>query len=103
MEDSKKSEIISQLLKELMSEMKGSAGGKFKPVSAEIKTVSAKPIEIETADTEGPEEDKAEKGIEEPGEEGSMDLEDVLDKASEDEPQSAAGRRLAKLASMKRA
>jgi hypothetical protein len=104
----RKSEIVLDLLKELMSEMKGVAGSKLKPVSAEVKTVSAEPIEeekdepliVEAVPLEKHMEAEREEGEEEPDieEYDGSDLEDVLDKASEDEPKSAASRRMAKLA-----
>lgn len=91
----RKSEIVLDLLKELMSEMKGSAGSKFKPKEeekAEEEEVPAAVVEIEVGPDEDDEEDT---DIEEYD---GADLEDVLDKASEEEPKSAASRRLSKLA-----
>ena len=42
----RKSQIMLDLLKELMSEMKGSVGSKLKPVSSEV-SISAVPLEKE--------------------------------------------------------
>jgi hypothetical protein len=95
LQEDRKSQIILDLLKELMSEMKGEAGKKFKPAEAEIE-ISAEPVKEED---ESPEDEAKE--VEEDGDEedyDGADLEDVLDKASEDEPKSAASLRLAKLA-----
>lgn len=88
-QNDRKSEIILELLKELMSEMKGEAGKKFKPEVAKVDIVSAEPLE---------EEEVPEVGDEDVEDYDGADLEDVLDKASEDEPKSAASLRLAKLA-----
>jgi hypothetical protein len=102
----RKSAIVLDLLKELMTEMKGSVGSKLKPVSAEIKTISAEPVEEESDEPLVVEAVPLEKHMEseheeaeEPEEEyDGADLEDVLDQASEEEPKSAASKRLAKLA-----
>lgn len=74
-----------------MSEMKGSAGSKFKPKEEEKAAEEEVPavVEIEI----GPEDD-----ADDEEEYDGADLEDVLDKASEEEPKSAASRRLSKLA-----
>lgn len=97
--EDRKSQIILDLLKELMAEMKGEAGKKFKPEVAKVDIVSAEPLEEEKL--ESPEDEAKE--TEEDGDEedyDGADLEDVLDKASEEEPKSAASLRLAKLAAI---
>ena len=98
----RKSEIVLDLLKELMSSMKGSAGSKLKPkepqgvIEVEIEH---EPVEMDMDHDEDElkEDDHDGDKDELEGYDGA-DLEDVLDKASEDEPASAASKRLAKLA-----
>ena len=98
LKNERKSEIILDLLRELMSEMKSSTGSKLLPSKTTEISVEAIPLgEVEEPEVEEVEDESSESPEHEAGE---TELEEVLEHASEEEPKSSASRRLAKLAAM---
>lgn len=109
MTQDRKTGITRDLIKELISEMKGSAGKKFKPAAVEIIDES-KPAPAEEHDDGDPEsglKEHLQSMADAESHDDDMDLDGMMedmpdDGEDNDEPLTGASARLAKLAEMRK-